>query len=89
MESKKQLLALKDINFSYNKKNRILNGLNLKVFENEIIGISGENGSGKSTLLKLLVGMLKPSSGEIMVNGEVGYSPQNLLLFENLTIAEN
>lgn len=55
----------------------------------EIIGISGENGSGKSTLLKLLVGLLRPVRGTIVTKGKVGFSPQQILLFENLTVMEN
>lgn len=84
-----ELLSAEDIHFAYNKKRPILQGINLKVYPGEIIGISGENGSGKSTLLKILVGLLKPDKGSILVKGRIGYSPQDLLLFDNLTVMEN
>ena len=49
-----------------------LNNINLSVNEGEIIGILGENGAGKTTLIKLMIGLLYPSSGNILVNG---YTP--------------
>jgi ABC-type polysaccharide/polyol phosphate transport system ATPase subunit len=48
-----------------------LSGVSFEVREGEAFGVIGRNGSGKSTLLKLLVGMLKPSSGTIEVMGRV------------------
>ena len=48
-----------------------LNGVSFEVREGEAFGVIGRNGSGKSTLLKLLVGMLKPSSGRVEVFGRV------------------
>ena len=46
-----------------------LNNINLSVREGEIIGILGENGAGKTTLIKLMVGLLYPSTGNVIVNG--------------------
>lgn len=83
------LLRLNQIEFGYNRKNRVITGANLTVKKGEIIGISGENGAGKSTLLKLIIGLLKPKAGKIEKFGKIGYSPQNLLLFENLSVMEN
>jgi ABC-type multidrug transport system ATPase subunit len=77
------------LHFSYNKKQALIKELSISVMPSEIVGISGENGSGKSTLLKLLVGLLVPQQGTLKQNGGVGYSPQELLLFENLTVLEN
>jgi ABC-type polysaccharide/polyol phosphate transport system ATPase subunit len=48
-----------------------LNGVSFEVAAGEAFGVIGRNGSGKSTLLKLIVGMLRPSSGRIEVNGRV------------------
>lgn len=84
-----ELMKIDNVNFSYTKKKELLKGITLSVNKGEIIGISGENGSGKSTLLKLLVGLLTPKKGSIIKNGHIGYSPQNLILFDNLTIKEN
>ncbi|MFW9856812.1 MAG: ATP-binding cassette domain-containing protein [Candidatus Thorarchaeota archaeon] len=83
------VLEATGLNFSYNKKQDLIKGLDIRVMPGEIVGISGENGSGKSTLLKLLVGLLKPQGGALEKSGRIGYSPQELLLFENLTILEN
>ena len=48
----------------------VLNGLNLSVPEHSIFGFIGKNGSGKTTTMKMALGLLKPDSGEIFVNGE-------------------
>jgi ABC-type multidrug transport system ATPase subunit len=53
-----------------------------------LVGVQGENGSGKSTLLKCLVGLLKPDSGDVVVRGTLGYCPQDPLLMDSLTVAE-
>ena len=83
------LLQAKGISFRYGKNTPVITNLNLEIKKGEIIGITGENGAGKSTLLKLLVGLLQPQQGTIVKQGKIGYSPQELLLFENLTIMEN
>ncbi len=54
-----------------------------------IAGIIGENGCGKTTLLRILVGLLRPSGGQVHVTGRLGYCPQEMLLFETLTVREN
>ena len=50
---------------------RALDGVSLQVNKGEIFGIIGGNGAGKSTLLKILSGIMKPTSGEVRVNGTV------------------
>lgn len=84
-----ELMKIKGLEFTYSKNSRLLQGIDLAIHPGEIIGISGENGSGKSTLLKILVGLLQPDRGSIDLEGRIGYSPQNLLLFDNLTTMEN
>ncbi|AMQ19494.1 ABC transporter ATP-binding protein [Thermococcus peptonophilus] len=49
---------------------KALKGVDLTVYEGEILGLLGENGAGKTTLMKILFGMLKPTSGKIIVKGE-------------------
>lgn len=83
------VLKVENLKFGYSKKKPILVNVNFTVKPGEIVGITGENGSGKTTLLKLIVGLLKPQKGSIYRNGKLGYSPQELLLFENLTVMEN
>ncbi|GAA1558766.1 ATP-binding cassette domain-containing protein [Kribbella hippodromi] len=51
-------------------------------------GLIGRNGAGKSTLLRLIAGVLRPASGQIEADGEVGYLPQTLTLRHDATIAE-
>lgn len=89
-------LHLKNINFRYpgNKKYALKN-INLKILKNEKIAILGLNGSGKSTLLDLILGLLKPSSGNLYVDNSllidskiqlwqknISYIYQNSILFD-------
>ena len=62
-------ITVKDVNFSYDKKNNALKNVNFSVEKGEYIAVIGHNGSGKSTLARLLNGLLKPDSGEIVVDG--------------------
>ena len=67
----------------------VLNDISFQVEKGKILAIMGENGAGKSTLLKILVGLLRPDSGNIELHGSLGYCPQEVLLFERLTVWEN
>lgn len=62
------MIEVKNVSFSYNGNIPVLSNVNLKVEENESIGIIGANGVGKSTLLKLLVGLELGYQGEITIN---------------------
>ena len=53
---------------SYGKKDAVKN-INFKIKENEIIGLLGPNGCGKTTTIGMLLGLLKPSNGQINING--------------------
>ncbi len=53
---------------SYNSKEAVKN-INFKVGENEIIGLLGPNGCGKTTTIAMILGLLKPSHGEVLING--------------------
>jgi ABC-type multidrug transport system ATPase subunit len=89
MLQKKPILEVRKAKFAYRKNTPVLRNISFEAFPGEIIGVLGENGSGKSTLLKLLVGMLTPQEGTLRYWGSVGYCPQDLLLFEFLTVAEH
>ena len=64
------LNSIKVINLkkSYGKKEAVKN-INFEIKENEIIGLLGPNGSGKTTTIGMILGLLKPTSGEILING--------------------
>ncbi len=76
-------VILSDVYFSYNKKH-VLENVNVSVKHGEFASIVGPNGGGKTTLLKLILGLIKPDSGEIKVLGNtpeksrlhIGYMPQ-------------
>ncbi|MDQ2179469.1 metal ABC transporter ATP-binding protein [Marinifilum sp. D714] len=71
-----KLLELKSINAAYDDK-LVLKDVDLVVNQNDFVGIIGPNGGGKTTLLKVILGILKPVSGEMHVNGStIGYLPQ-------------
>lgn len=62
-------LEFNNVTFSYNdKQDMVLKGINLTLKRGQKIAIVGENGAGKSTLLSLIMGLYKPSSGEILVD---------------------
>ncbi len=59
------------IDIEYKIKNKvILNKINLTIDKNKVLVITGHNGSGKSTLLKIIMGIIKPTSGKILLNGQ-------------------
>jgi ABC-2 type transport system ATP-binding protein len=82
------ILEVKNVAKSYGRK-KVLNNVCFSMDRGKIIGIEGENGAGKSTLLKILVGMLAPDRGWIKIYGSIGFCPQEMLIFETLTVSEN
>jgi len=67
----------------------VLAGADLTVEAGEMVGISGGNGAGKSTLLQILAGFVHPEAGLVRAAVGVGYCPQAILLYEQLTVAEH
>lgn len=67
----------------------VLRGVALDVGPGELVGLVGENGSGKSVLMQIVVGLLKRDAGEVRVNGELGYCPQEPMLWDKLTVDEH
>lgn len=70
-------------------KHSVLREVTFELRRGEIVGVVGENGAGKSTLLKILMGLLKPTAGEVITEGTIGYCPQEMIIFETLTVREN
>lgn len=62
-----RILKVRDAKFSYSRDGSFIEGLSFSVGEGEFIGLLGANGSGKSTILKLCSGILRPSSGEVVL----------------------
>ncbi len=98
------MIELRDVSMSFRERS-ILRNLNLAVNPGEILVVIGPSGAGKSTLLRLMIGLLKPTSGEIWVNGQeitrmdedelnlirrnMGMVFQYSALFDSMTVGEN
>lgn len=70
-------------------RHRVLTDANLTVRRGELVAVTGENGSGKTTLLKIVAGLLRADGGRVARQGRLGYCPQEPLVFDRLTVAEN
>ena len=97
---KRTMVEIKNIGMTYhtfNGETEALRNMDFHVYEGEILGIVGPSGCGKSTLLSIIAGLIKPSTGEVLVNGkkvvgptkDIGYMFQKDHLFEWRTILQN
>ena len=95
----KKEIILKNVSYKYpGTSNNVLKEINLKINFGEKIGITGESGAGKSTFLDILSGLIKPTSGQVIIdetqleNGSwgynLGYVPQDIYLLDD-TIKSN
>jgi AI-2 transport system ATP-binding protein len=96
------MLSIRDIHKSFGS-NEVLRGINLDVYPGEALALIGGNGAGKSTLVKSIMGVYRPESGDIYINGEelefskpavsinkgVYLVPQEPMLFPNMTLEQN
>ncbi|MEM0202362.1 MAG: ABC transporter ATP-binding protein [Archaeoglobaceae archaeon] len=92
------MIEIRALRKSFGSK-EVLKGISLEI-KNEIFGLLGPNGSGKTTLMKTIAGILKPSSGDVLVDGTsvvkdplkvksvVGFVAENPVLYESLTVSE-
>lgn len=64
------LVELQDVRFAYGEGTEVIKGVSLKIGAGERIALLGNNGAGKTTLSQLLTGMVRPTSGDILFNGE-------------------
>ncbi len=96
----KMAIEIKNINKSFEGKKKnlsVLDNINLTINDGELICLLGPSGCGKTTLLRLIAGLEKPTSGEIIANGEVVKRPsgdravifQQYSLFPWLTVLQN
>ena len=92
-------LEIKNLTKVYNKKT-VLNNISFNVKDGEFLSILGPSGCGKTTLLKILIGIEKPTNGEIVKKGknitnldtgkrEMGMVFQNYALFPNMNVLDN
>ena len=62
-------VIINNLSFKYNNSSKeIIKKLSLEIIDNDICGIIGKSGSGKTTFLELIDGLLKPTTGNILVN---------------------
>lgn len=73
----KPIIVIKNLSAGYDGRN-VLHDINLTVYEQDFLGIIGPNGGGKTTLMKCILGLLKPTGGEIIFHCKpsLGYLPQ-------------
>jgi phospholipid/cholesterol/gamma-HCH transport system ATP-binding protein len=97
-------IVLRDVHRAFGQ-NQVLRGLDLEVVEGETLSIIGFSGAGKSVVLKHMVGLIRPDSGEVLVDGknlaeldvvelsalrrDIGYVFQFAALFDSMSIADN
>jgi branched-chain amino acid transport system ATP-binding protein len=98
-----QPLVLLDDLHTYYGKSHILHGISLHVAPGEVVGLLGRNGVGKSTTLKTIMGLVRPSEGKVLLEGNpitglaphklarlgIGYVPEDRRIFRLLTVMEN
>lgn len=85
------------------KQRRVVNDISFHVNKGEIVGLLGPNGAGKTTTFYMIVGLVKPYSGQVLMNGEniaafpmfkrarmgIGYLPQEMSIFRKLSVEDN
>ena len=65
----KNSIEVINLSKSYKTKNAV-NNINFKINENEIVGLLGPNGCGKTTTIGMILGLLKPTNGQVLINGK-------------------
>lgn len=92
----------RDLVKSYRKR-KVVDGMSLDVRQGEVVGLLGPNGAGKTTTFYMIVGLVRPESGQVLLDGAdvtrlpmyrraragIGYLPQEPSVFRNLSVQEN
>ena len=93
----KNILETRELSKVY-REQKAVNAVSIQVRENTVYGLLGANGAGKSTLLKMIAGIVRPTQGSILVDGEVwsrkslnkiGSLIESLAIYGNLSAREN
>jgi len=92
----KNSLELKGVTFGYaSGDQKVLHNATLSILRGEMVGFQGKSGAGKTTLVDLILGLLKPTTGEVLVDGNsihenlsgwlcnIGYVPQSIFLMDD------
>ena len=96
------MISIKKLNVAYGQS-QILHDISFEAEQGQIVAVMGKNGMGKTTLMKSLIGLLKPVSGNIILDGAdvtdlesyqrvakgIAYVPQGRQIFSQLTVEEN
>lgn len=95
------MIEFKNINKEYNNK-KVVNDLDLTIYSDDFFVLVGPSGSGKSTILKMINGLVKPTSGQVLIDGvdnqktdllklrhDIGYVLQNIALYPHLSVNNN
>jgi len=94
-------IETRDLSKRYPNGVLAVDGLSLRVRKGEVFGFLGPNGAGKTTSIKMMVGLLKPTSGQVIIEGErieaasrrvkksIGVCPQDIVVWTRLTCMEN
>lgn len=90
-------LEVRNVTFSYDGVNKILNNVNLKLNDSELVCLLGVSGGGKTTLFNIIAGLLEPQQGQVLLNGEditgqsgkVSYMLQKDMLLPYRTVEDN
>jgi ABC-type multidrug transport system ATPase subunit len=90
--------VIKTVNLSKNfKEVKAVSNLNMTVREGEIFGFLGPNGAGKTTTIKMIMGLIHPTEGDVLINGQkatahsvevrkdIGFLPERISFYDNLT----
>ncbi|WP_316636665.1 ABC transporter ATP-binding protein [uncultured Ruminococcus sp.] len=91
------VLEVKNVTFSYDGVNKILNDVNLRLNDGELVCLLGVSGGGKTTLFNIIAGLLEPQQGQVLLNGEditgqsgkVSYMLQKDMLLPYRTVEDN
>jgi len=97
-----QMLSIKNLHAGYGKV-EVLHGISMEVAKGQVVTLIGSNGAGKTTTMRAVSGMIAPSAGEIVLNGQaiagleayhiakrgLAHSPEGRRVFATMTVTDN